>query len=330
MRPASLTRAARCLAGLLGALALQGCFDVKTVDPGPESMLVETDDRGMVPPEGNALGVSGVWYSYGDQYSTPARCTEWGGHAPEDCSAVLSPPPLPALAFVNVDGRMCTAGEAAKVEKCVVGAKLPCHDKADYANMWGAGIGLDFDLELGRDDSDQPTRLTDADHRHVWNPDAPGIIGIAFDLEMPDVGALGYRNLRVEFPMVLPAGTRLPTDSDPQTDPVWTVLADDTARSSDDQDPLPDGTTSEEYPGGSPFWGAPPAWGQPHNDASPVVQGHNAFLWRDVSAPPDAKSEYAFDRTRILGIQFHVPALSQDSARLPYAFCISNLAFLRE
>jgi len=329
-RGESALGAVRCSAAMLCALAAQGCFDVKSIAPGPEAIAVETDSVGRVL-DGNALGLKGYWYSYGDQYGTPARCTEWGGHAAADCSAVFSPPPLPALGFTNVDGKMCTQGEAAKLDKCKEDAMLPCptKDGLDFANMWGAGIGLDFDLDV--DDPEQPERATDSDHRHVWDPDAHRVVGVAFDLEAfdlerPDVGDVPYPNLRVEFPMLLPDGTRLPPN-------VATVLGD-TLRAADGPRDLPSGSTSDEYPGGSPFWGAPrgspPKWGGANNDASPAVQGHNEFLWQDVSAPPDAWSEYVFDRRKILSIQFHVPALTKDPVRLPYSFCISHLAFLRE
>ena len=96
---------------LLSALTLQACFDPKEVDPGPELVPLEIDANGMVASAKNPFGINGYWYAYGDQYGKPARCTEYGGHAPEDCSVVVTPAPLPSLDdFPNENGVMCTSG----------------------------------------------------------------------------------------------------------------------------------------------------------------------------------------------------------------------------
>ncbi len=85
---------------------------------------------------------------------------------------------------------------------------------------------------------------------------------------------------------------------------------------------LPDGSTTEDHVDGSPYWEA--------NDRyppSPVQVGRNEFRWADVRAP---RTTYAFDHTKILAIQFHVPAVTSGTSRSPYEFCISNLTFLTE
>jgi hypothetical protein len=60
---------------------------------------------------------------------------------------------------------------------------------------------------------------------------------------------------------------------------------------------------------------------------SPVRPGRNEFRWSEVSAP---RATYAFDHTKILAIQFHVPAVTSGTSRSAYEFCISNLTFLTE
>ena len=85
---------------------------------------------------------------------------------------------------------------------------------------------------------------------------------------------------------------------------------------------LPDGSSTEDHVDGSPYWGADERY-----PPSPVISGRNEFRWADVSAPRDT---YAFDRTKILAIQFHVPAVTSGTSRSEYEFCISNLTFLRE
>jgi hypothetical protein len=119
--------------------------------------------------------------------------------------------------------------------------------------------------------------------KHPWNPDEHHVVGFAFDIDM-----VPLPKLRVEFPMV-----------------------------------LPDGTSTEDHPDGSPYWGAE---GDGSYPASPV-EAHNEFRWADVKPP---RMNYEFDRTKIVAIQFHVPAVTSGTTRGAYTFCISNLTFLTE
>ena len=118
--------------------------------------------------------------------------------------------------------------------------------------------------------------------KHPYDPDAHRVVGVAFEID--DVPG---PTLRVEFPME-----------------------------------LPDGTSTEDHPDGSPYWDAdsdfPP---------SPVEPGRNEFRWADVRAP---RTNYEFDHRKILAIQFHVPAVTSGTTRGDYVFCIKNLAFLTE
>jgi hypothetical protein len=115
-----------------------------------------------------------------------------------------------------------------------------------------------------------------------YNPDDHGVVGIAFEVDQVPLGTL-----RVEFPIV-----------------------------------LPDGTSTEDHPDGSPYWEADERY-----PPSPVRPGRNEFRWADVRAP---RTTYAFDHTKLLAIQFHVPAVTSGTSRSPYEFCISNLTFLTE
>ncbi|HET9957874.1 MAG TPA: hypothetical protein VFQ61_25425, partial [Polyangiaceae bacterium] len=74
-------------------------------------------------------------------------------------------------------GKMCTEGTTAKVLKTSAGAD-------DYSNMWGAGIGMDFNHP-----PDPATKMP-------FDAVAAGIKGVSFDLDMPVVSSL-----RVEFPI---------------------------------------------------------------------------------------------------------------------------------
>jgi hypothetical protein len=310
------------LATVLGAAA---CFDVKAVDPGVE---VLPDASGLVDPRKNELGISGHWYSYGDQYDAPSACTQVGMHDPEECSLVSWPPPLPSLEFPNRGGSMCTFGSVGMVVDCESNALLCAGSEEvtpktdDFSNIWGAGIGLDFKLWSAEQWAGEPADLErdPLRDRSTWDASAAGVVGIAFDFLLIDGGFLGTPHLRVEFPMRLPPGHRLPPDK------ATVTLKQDELVLIPAGEEFPENAPSEEHPSGSPFWGAPVGWGDGITDMSPVREGHNVVRFSDVKNPPE--SSYDFDVTQLLGIQFHVPTLTAD--RLAYGFCISNLTFLRE
>jgi hypothetical protein len=224
--------------------------------------------------EGNSVGVQGAWYPYGDKYGV-AKCTTVGLHAPDECSTIFEPDPL-VTGFPNDGGVMCTRGETAVVLNCLPDVPNCPPGTPDYSNMWGAGIGLDLNAEGATD--------AGSGAKHTYNPEAHGVVGIAFDIDR-----IPLPKLRVEFPME-----------------------------------LGDGTSTEDHLDGSPYWGA---LGDGSYPASNVIVGRNEFRWDEVQAP---RENYDFDRTKILAIQFHVPAITSGTERGPYEFCISNLTFLRE
>jgi hypothetical protein len=115
-----------------------------------------------------------------------------------------------------------------------------------------------------------------------YDPEAHDVVGIAFEIDQVPLS-----QLRVEFPMV-----------------------------------LPDGTSTEDHPDGSPYWEA-----DSNYSASPVEPGRNVVRFDDVRPP---RENYEFDRTKILSVQFHVPAITSGTARGAYTFCIKNLEFLTE
>jgi len=65
------------------------------------------------------------------------------------------------------------------------------------------------------------------------------------------------------------------------------------------------------------FWGG-------DQMSSPILKGHNEFLWKDVKGPFYDSVAPPFDPTTILSIQFHIPTTTTASAA--YSFCISNLS----
>ncbi len=92
--------------------------------------------------------VTGAWYAYGDGVGSAASvangddhlnsdCIKKGGFPQSACSQILSPvagspfPPADAASSA-----MCTSGTAAVV--------MNKGSAADYTDLWGAGIGLDF------------------------------------------------------------------------------------------------------------------------------------------------------------------------------------------
>jgi hypothetical protein len=320
----------RLLLALLGVAGTAGCYDVNIVDPGIE---VLPDASGQVELGKNPLGIQGWWFAYGDRYDTQS-CVRIGMHG-DMCSQVYFPPPLAEpvtcdgsdityqtfpLDFPNQKGVMCSEGQIGEVMNCDPNVVLNCNEGVDYSNMWGAGIGLDFDLDVS-------SGTRDPSKRQSWDARAHGIAGVAFDLQLIDDGDLGNPYMRVEFPIVLPDGLPLTPGKgavglNPCAEPVQPGAGA----------VYPDKPTpSEEHPQGSPFWGAPATFAE--KTASPVRVGHNEVRFSDVHAAP-SQDEYEFDATKLLGIQFHVPSYKADNPALGghfgYGFCISNLTFLRQ
>lgn len=245
---------------------------------------VTPDASGWVEGIDNDLGIQGAWYPYGDQYGV-AKCLNVGLHQPDECSHIMTPAPPPAMGFTNQGGKMCTSGATAVILPCKPGVTTSGCPDHDFSNMWGAGIGFDFNAD----------KSTDAGPgaKNPWNPDTHGVVGVSFELDT--VPAPG---LRVEFPLRL-------TDAEAQSVS------------------LPSGSTTDDHPDGAPYWGADTSF-----DNSPAVVGVNVVRWEAVKKPGTTAS-YVFDKARLLGVQFHVPAV-KTAPPGAYTFCVSHFTFLRQ
>ena len=262
--------------------------------PGGNTLL-QPDSSGWMDAmsvDWNDMLINGAWYPYGDQYGA-AKCTLLGMHSPTECSIITRPDPTVEMyPQPEAPFRFCTAGDAAQVLPCDAGLPSRCEfcsgcPESDYSTMWGAGIGFDLNSEGGS--STAP--------KHPWNPDTYGVIGIAFEMVdtagMPLAPPLG--GIRVEIPMELNAEEGMPFG-------------------------IPAGGNTDNHPDGAPYWGATDQW-----PSSPVVAGKNCLTWDKVVAP--GMKRYMFDKTRMLGVQFHVP--TNATSRKMYNFCIQNVTMLR-
>ncbi len=169
---------ARDEAGVDGPGADSGGID-GAGDAAATGVVIAPDRNGLVLASSNTLGAQGPWYSYGDGVGADGAaatgiCELRGGHPASACSTILTPA---VGSFPNTGGRMCTSGTAAVI---IAGAGgLP-----DYANITGAGIGLDLNNSGGA-----------VPVRGVFNATIKRVTGLAFDLEISTLTAL-----RVEFP----------------------------------------------------------------------------------------------------------------------------------
>ncbi len=305
-------RLAPWLGMLVAASATQGCYDAKEY-PLMTTIPLSLGDDGAV--QASELDIVGHWYAYGDAYDIPARCTALAKYPPAECAEFKKPePPATDAApesvqlahnrvFPSNGTGMCTTGSVEQV--LCDGAPCAQDGQPDYSNMWGAGIGLDFEL---RNDS-----------RGTWNPVPYGVVGIAFDLQvLGDESAgddLPLTSLRVEFPIQFAGDVRVPPSNTAVRLDGSTVIAGGSLQ----------GGTSEEFPGGSPLWRQ-----KSENDwASLVKRKHNEVFFSDLSLPAtQPKPDYPLDFSGLFGVQFHA-APDKDSKK-SYGFCIDNLALIRK
>jgi hypothetical protein len=144
-----------------------------------------------------ALGVMGPWYAFSDGVgldgtTASGDCELKGGNPYTACSQVITPgttgfPPSDAINY-----KMCTSGTVAKV---IVD---PGSGTLDYSNIWGAGIGLDFNHIAG--DS----------ARGVYSAPAHNVVGVSFNIDQVPAGGV-----RVTFP----------TMNTVTTPPIWMANA---------------------------------------------------------------------------------------------------------
>jgi hypothetical protein len=146
-----------------------------------DSVPLVADKGGFVAPDSNPLMIQGAWYAYadsiGDNGMPPGNCQKVGMHTDAECSKVIAPPPGQPFAPTDTtpDQKLCTEGT---VEAVLMLAGAP-----DYSNMWGAGIGLDFNNPgMGA-------------QKQSFNATAAGVKGISFEIDAPPTAGI-----RVEFP----------------------------------------------------------------------------------------------------------------------------------
>jgi hypothetical protein len=136
-------------------------------------------DTGFVDGTMNTFGITGSWYAYADSIGStgmpPGNCQSVGMHTDAQCSKVASP--APGSFPQTVPGQMCTEGDVETLQN-IVGGTGP-----DYDNMWGAGIGLDFNNPGG-------TAM-----KAPFDARAKGAKGVSFTIDTPPA-----TGLRVEFP----------------------------------------------------------------------------------------------------------------------------------
>ncbi|HTQ02966.1 MAG TPA: hypothetical protein VMI54_03885 [Polyangiaceae bacterium] len=277
-----------------------------TCEMPPGDTTIIPSDTGWVDGKDycNDVGVQGAWYPYGDQYGSgpgDAKCIKVGLHMPSECAQIMTPSPPPVMGFPNMNGMMTTTGTVEAILPCPASISTSGCPGNDYSNMWGAGIGFDFNADGAIMNADGTTT---PGAKHTWNPAMYGVVGIAFTITGTPL------NFRVEFPMQLTAA-----EAAMDTPPI-------------DPTTYPNPTT-DEHSAGAPYWGAQ-AKGDAMFPKSPVMDGvENKIFFDDTSASTGIQSPkttlYKFDTTRMLGMQFHVVAGSATS----YNFTISNIRYLR-
>jgi hypothetical protein len=149
-------------------------------------------DTGGVTGDGgsNEVSVVGDWYAFGDGVGpnagvadagtddTDSDCVKNGGFSPESCTQITTPTPgQPFLPTDPATNKYCTYGQAALV--------LNKNGSPDYADLWGGGIGLDFNP--GRDGG------------AGGYADLSAYTGIAFDFSG---NLVPFESMRVDFPFL--------------------------------------------------------------------------------------------------------------------------------
>jgi hypothetical protein len=162
------------------------------------------DMCGYLGPSSNTVGIQGAWYGYGDCWGTaggpPGDCENKGMHTVAQCSAITSPAAQTASAGdaggdaaaacgfpQTTAGTMCLSGTGAKV----IGTP------PDYSNIFGIGIGLDFNNQNGV--------------KMVWDSTTSHVVGFKFHLTGVPAGGV-----RIEFPT---------TQTDAAGSDSWSIMA---------------------------------------------------------------------------------------------------------
>jgi hypothetical protein len=153
------------------------------------------DSMGYV--QNPSLGLMGPWYAFSDGVgldgtTASGDCELKGGNPYSACSQVTTPGTSSFPPTDTINYKMCTSGTVAKV---IVD---PLSTTLDYSNIWGAGIGLDFNHVAG--DST----------RGVYDAVAHKVLGVSFNIDQIPSGGI-----RVTFP----------TSNTVTTPPIWMANA---------------------------------------------------------------------------------------------------------
>lgn len=177
---------ATLIAGL--AVAAFGCSSGAsggTGGSGPGSGGSSGNEKVLTPNDTGYImdadtGITGAWYIYGDSIGStgmaPGDCQAKGMHAEAECSKVMyaATATLTGQGFPqDTLGKMCIKGVGAKV--------INMGTSADYSNIFGIGMGLDFN--------------NDGSAKKEFDLTAKKITGFKFTLSGVPMGGL-----RVEFP----------------------------------------------------------------------------------------------------------------------------------
>jgi hypothetical protein len=152
---------------------------------GGTGVPLAPDPNGYLGPSSNSVGIQGAWYAYGDDWGSngapPGDCEVKGMHASSTCSTITFPPAATASDAgdggytstfpQSTPGTMCLSGTAAKVLA------------SDYSNMFGIGIGLDFNNQGGV--------------KMPYDATANHVVGFSFSIAGIPTGA----SVRVELPI---------------------------------------------------------------------------------------------------------------------------------
>ncbi len=202
------TIAARLAVGVAGAVifAGAGCQNPTPLTStgsggsgggGSGEVLLASSSTGFV--DDAVSGVIGAWFAYGDGVGSNAGvgdagtdngnsdCVAKGGFTPVDCSQITAPVPGQPFAPTEMTTSMqCTNGVAAVV--------MNKSGSPDYSDLWGAGIGLDFNNPGG-------------DAGPAGYLDLSAYAGIEFDFS---ADILPTNAMRVNFPFKTMHGTDSP------------------------------------------------------------------------------------------------------------------------
>jgi hypothetical protein len=127
-----------------GAGAATGAASGSSGAPAGTMLVpISPDLNGFVGASSNGVGIQGSWYGYGDDWGSnaapPGVCETKGVHMASQCSSITFPP----AAVGNEGGFVATFPQATAGTMCLSGTAAKVIG-TDYSNMFGIGIGLDF------------------------------------------------------------------------------------------------------------------------------------------------------------------------------------------